>query len=1155
MNAALAPLEHMADVWWAYVAHSAWQSALIGLAALCVVGVFRRWPSPVRYWILVIALAKFAVPPLWSAPTGVFSRVDANFPQSQAKTHDRGSRRRFSDSRHDTRLVRRAAVAENRNEQRKKEPPLRTPRANTEPTADHRRVAATSQQPPAVRMSRHSTEPSVATASGTKTSVEAAQIPSASETDEMTQLATWKVWLMLLHAVGIAFCTGWTFRQLWSLRRLVKNAEPVRPGRLIDLFAEQRRQFGLRCGTRLLISNDVQSPLAFGVFRPTVIVPSALNDLGRQDQETILAHELAHLQRGDPWINWVQIVTCVVWWFHPVAWLINGALRRTREDCCDDLLLSHNVTSDDGYCRTLLLVAARLNGRENAGLTLGIMQGAHPLARRLKRIMDSSLRRRVRLSALGVAVMIGLSTVILPGVRSQSQQLIAQQVDPERNKRVDQEVHQRKAHDKQPDPQAAEKEVHQDKDGQPDTRPLTEWTERQLLAFLWAVSDRASRQQTDMQAFVGGTLALLNSSPQRPTVRPPTKGMYSSDHLARLARYRWPLREGESVRQLLNRTFADHNLKSRGLYKAYWEVGKQYRSRANKPSRFDWQPKREFWFGLIESIVKSQKADDPSVEWKTKIADDPDNATLYRYAYMEALRTVNTKAIDLSIVEPLLAEKDVHRNERWRRLCLVASLIYKTATGIKQTTRDKFENKLVQHIKSHRLHAQYALFAQRELFDRCDSRQRTRLIRTLIKHQYPDRFSYFVRSIGISDAQRRQMYLATHTSVDFKSFPPEVAVSILTETVHLPLWIDESTFKDKSLITLKMSGTWLEVLEATLAQTRSRAFFLNPDILWIGPPEKAHAVRHQVRTTLARATQLQSFATQAMEVEFQDTPWQKALEFMSELHNVSILTLWSDQVPDRGLNLLLDDVPAYLVLSIIEREVGLVWRVVDNTIVFAPKKLTAALDATIAGYRHQRIDMQRLQLEDNPLATVLEKDSDTDFSDTRLDDVCAELSELHNISIVVAPFEHNDEKINLELSDKSLALTMTLMLAETGLNWKTDGNLVVIGDPATLARFHRESKQRLERRKKYPKTFAAKSRQLLTFDIGDKSVAAILTEIRDKSGVIVRLESGLMQLANRKTGLKLRPLPLDIALDVLAVHLNATWSFGKSGEVVLSPHR
>jgi len=84
MNVFINALNHGGELWWRYALHVAWQATLLALVVLIVVRLARRWPSPLRYWLLIIALVKFAMPPLLHAPVGLFSQVGPQLAPRQA---------------------------------------------------------------------------------------------------------------------------------------------------------------------------------------------------------------------------------------------------------------------------------------------------------------------------------------------------------------------------------------------------------------------------------------------------------------------------------------------------------------------------------------------------------------------------------------------------------------------------------------------------------------------------------------------------------------------------------------------------------------------------------------------------------------------------------------------------------------------------------------------------------------------------------------------------------------------------------------------------------------------------------------------------------------------------------------------------------------
>ena len=273
---------------------------------LVVVLLGRRWPSPLRYWLLVLALAKFALPPLLSMPTGLFSHVgpavqavpiEANFP----------------------------TVA------------LANPTIIDSPTPLESLPVGPIQSDPSPERTKPVAEP-----------------PSS------TPVLDGKAWLMLLHLFGALVAAFWILRSLLAMRRTLRRATEVSDGELQQRFVRLSEQLGLRRPPRLLLSHDPCGPAAFGVLRPVVVLPDAVALLEASALDAILAHELAHHRRRDPWINWVQLALTAVWWFNPVLWVLNRQIRKVREDCCDDLLLTRNLTTGQAYCDTLLSAASKL---------------------------------------------------------------------------------------------------------------------------------------------------------------------------------------------------------------------------------------------------------------------------------------------------------------------------------------------------------------------------------------------------------------------------------------------------------------------------------------------------------------------------------------------------------------------------------------------------------------------------------------------------------------------------------------------------------------------------------------------------------------------------------------------------------------------------
>ena len=69
---------------------------------------------------------------------------------------------------------------------------------------------------------------------------------------------------------------------------------------------------------------------------------SALAGLTPRQVEAILAHELAHIRRHDYVVNLLQTVVETLLFYHPAVWWLSHRIRVERENCCDDLAVSHS---------------------------------------------------------------------------------------------------------------------------------------------------------------------------------------------------------------------------------------------------------------------------------------------------------------------------------------------------------------------------------------------------------------------------------------------------------------------------------------------------------------------------------------------------------------------------------------------------------------------------------------------------------------------------------------------------------------------------------------------------------------------------------------------------------------------------------------------
>ena len=160
----------------------------------------------------------------------------------------------------------------------------------------------------------------------------------------------------------------------------------------------------------ILISDAAVAPFAAGIVRTVVVIPGVLQaSMTDAEIDAVLVHELAHHARGHVAISWIRAVLCAAWWWNPLAWRTSSALRRVQEDVCDDAVVRWSGLDVDRYCDALMR-AARLAA--SPAIVPALAERAHPLARRLRRLIDGAHAPAPRWQVWTMAVV--LAMFVLP---------------------------------------------------------------------------------------------------------------------------------------------------------------------------------------------------------------------------------------------------------------------------------------------------------------------------------------------------------------------------------------------------------------------------------------------------------------------------------------------------------------------------------------------------------------------------------------------------------------------------------------------------------------------------------------------------------------------------------------------------------------------
>jgi beta-lactamase regulating signal transducer with metallopeptidase domain len=258
--------------------------------------------------------------------------------------------------------------------------------------------------------------PPVAVAAGdalpTQTEVgpPAAPVPVAAVGLDWGRLAVAVVTLVWL--AGAAAC-------LWSQgRRIARHVSLVRrgaaaPTELTGEIQAVARQLGLR-PPRALVARGIASPFVWCLGRLRLIWPESLSSRAEVARSRgVIAHELAHVRRGDHWVAWVELAAGVVWWWNPLFWFVRRRLRETAEMACDALAIGTCPERRCEYAEMLLELSAGFKSGAPAPV-LAVSAGTpSSFERRLSMILSDRVSGKV--SSWGALAAMLFALAALPG--------------------------------------------------------------------------------------------------------------------------------------------------------------------------------------------------------------------------------------------------------------------------------------------------------------------------------------------------------------------------------------------------------------------------------------------------------------------------------------------------------------------------------------------------------------------------------------------------------------------------------------------------------------------------------------------------------------------------------------------------------------------
>jgi len=224
-------------------------------------------------------------------------------------------------------------------------------------------------------------------------------LPAAgvSRSAEPAWLPRLEPWLLGAWLLGALVLTLGTVRSYLSLRRRLRYRPQVVGGGVLARLALLVHGSGVSRRVRLTCTWRLRVPVALGLREAEVCVPPrVLFQLDDEQQDALLAHELAHLVRRDPiWLPLTQLMAGV-FFFQPLNWVARRRLRELSELLCDEWAVSRTgrplslaACLAEVAAWSLSALGANAGPRRPASLPVpGMADRPSQLAHRIRRLLD-----------------------------------------------------------------------------------------------------------------------------------------------------------------------------------------------------------------------------------------------------------------------------------------------------------------------------------------------------------------------------------------------------------------------------------------------------------------------------------------------------------------------------------------------------------------------------------------------------------------------------------------------------------------------------------------------------------------------------------------------------------------------------------------------
>jgi beta-lactamase regulating signal transducer with metallopeptidase domain len=229
---------------------------------------------------------------------------------------------------------------------------------------------------------------SLASSEQTKLIASSPNLPAPVKVTYLPKVNFWKILPALFVLISCLLCFRFLLG-LFAIRKISRHSQAFEHPALKEIIVEISRQYKHIPAVQVLVSQKVQTPMTWGLFRAKIAMPHDAENWSYNELRTVLLHEMAHIDRQDYQLHLITQLALCLYWFNPLFWILKNRQLLEREKACDELVVSKGVAPHD-YAEQLISFAKQVNQQRQLASSFALpMAQASQMKQRILAILDS----------------------------------------------------------------------------------------------------------------------------------------------------------------------------------------------------------------------------------------------------------------------------------------------------------------------------------------------------------------------------------------------------------------------------------------------------------------------------------------------------------------------------------------------------------------------------------------------------------------------------------------------------------------------------------------------------------------------------------------------------------------------------------------------